>query len=427
MKEKIDLLLFLNQRPILSQSLQYSLKILEMSNLDLAEHIEEKLLENPFLTREYTSSTHSELVENIAYRRQLKDEVMEQLSFLHLSDREGEIAWALIHNLSGNIYLDAEMLRDISKERNIDQLELLKIVNKLRKTSLSSMFTFNLQDKLKIFLENSGKYNENYGKLIRNIDLVFSDDWSTLKKRCKLSDGDLSQMMSTMTGAFLSLDYFPEECVFSTSVDLMVETGVKNAFEVTVNEESIPRVRFNDALYAESAKKCRSSTDKKYVKENAASAELLIKSLNHRNSTLLKVAREVITRQKNFFTDNYQHLVPVSSKSIANALFLHDSTIHRTISNKLISTPRGIFEFKALLPKKVNSVSEEISDYTLKKYIRKLVGQEPKNNPYSDNDIVNLMHSRGINISRRTVAKYRATLDIPNSSDRVRIYKIKSA
>jgi RNA polymerase sigma-54 factor len=397
-----------------------------MSNLDLVEHVEEKLQENPFLTREYASSTHSELVENIAHKRQLKDEVMEQLSFLHLSDREREITWALIHNLSGNIYLDAEMLRDISREKNVDQLELLKIVNKLRKTSLSSLFSFNLQDKLKTFLENSGKYNENYGKLIGNIDLVFSDDWSTLKRRCHLSDAALSQMMSTMSGAFLSLDCFSEECAFSPPVDLVVETRTKNNLEISVDEESIPPVRFNAFLHAESAKKCRSRADKKYVKENATSAELLIKSLNHRNSTLLKVAQEVVSRQKDFFICNDQHLTPISSKSVADALFLHDSTIHRTISNKRISTPRGIFEFKALLPRKINSISEEVSDYALKGYIKELIGQEPKNNPYSDNDIVNFAHSRGINISRRTVAKYRAGLDIPNSSDRVRIYKFNN-
>ncbi|MDR2068054.1 MAG: hypothetical protein LBP41_03645 [Holosporaceae bacterium] len=427
MEKKTDVLLFLSQRPILSQSLQYSLKILEMSNLDLAEHVEEKLLENPFLIREYTSSTHSELVENIAHGRQMNDEVVEQLSFLHLDDRETEIAWSLIHNLSGGAYLNAETLGDISKEKNIDQLELLKIVNKLKKTSLSGMFAFNLQDKFKTFLENSGKYNEEYGKLIRNIDLVLSDDWSTLKRTCKLSDGALSQMISTMTGAFLSLDYFQGECAFPTSVDLVVETRVKNDLEVTINEESVPRVQFNGALHGESAKRCRSCADKKYVKENAASAELLIKSLNHRNSTLLKVAREVISRQKNFFVDKDKHLAPISSKSIANALFLHDSTIRRAISNKLVSTPHGTFEFKALLPRKISSDSEGISDYAIKKHMKKLIDREPRDNPYSDNSIVNFMHSMGINISRRTVAKYRAALNIPNSSDRVRVYKIRSA
>jgi RNA polymerase sigma-54 factor len=426
MKEKAELLLSTHQRPILSQSLQYSLKILEMSNLDLTEHIEERLLENPFLTREYTPSTHSELLENITRGRQLKDEVFEQLSFLHMSDREREIAWTLIHNLSGNIYLDSETLMDISQEKNIDQLELLKIVNKLRKTSLSGMFTFNLQDKLKTFLENSGKYNKDYGKLIRNIDLIFSDEWSTLKKRCKLSEETLIKMMSVMTRALLSPDYFPEECVFSTSVDLTVEVRAKNTLEIAANEESIPRIQFDAPLHAESTKKCRSCADKKYVKEKSASAELLIKALNHRSSTLLKVAREVISRQRNFFVGNDQYLAPIGSKSIGDTLFLHHSTVHRTISNKLISTPRGIFEFKTLLPRKINSISDEISDYALKEYMKELIDNEPKNNPYSDNNIASLMHSKGINISRRTVAKYRAAEKIQNSSERIRIYKIKS-
>jgi RNA polymerase sigma-54 factor len=183
-------------------------------------------------------------------------------------------------------------------------------------------------------------------------------------------------------------------------------------------------VEFDGELYDRSLNKCRSEADKIYIRNNGAEARLLIRAINSRSSVLLKVANEMIGRQRNFFSGRDRCFVPVSTESVARSLFLHESTVGRAVSNKTISTPRGIFELKELLPKKVESVSGEVSDHSVKEYIRNLIRNEPRNSPYSDDNLVSSCNARGIEISRRTISKYRCALRIPNSHERTKIYKM---
>jgi RNA polymerase sigma-54 factor len=343
--------------------------------------------------------------------------------FLNFNDREKEIATALIHNVNYDQYLTNDLLKEISVEKNIHHFALLKIIKKLKKTSLGGLFAFNLQDKLKTFLENAGKYNEEYKILLQNIDLVFSNDWSNLSKKCGLEDSKLSNMLSETLKMLVHSDYSIEDR-FALGVDLMILEKSNNELEITANEVNVPKVQIDNALYAKSLCHCRSKSDKKYIKEKASSANLLIKSLNYRSRTLLKVAKEIIYRQRDFFVGNNPYLAPINIESIANTLFLHGSTVHRAVSNKTISTPCGIFELKSLLPKKIKSNFDTVSDHSIKEYMKKLINNEPKNSPYSDDNIVHLLNTRGVKISRRTISKYRAILNIPSSIVRSKAYRI---
>ncbi|MDR2765959.1 MAG: hypothetical protein LBB63_00640 [Holosporaceae bacterium] len=424
MRGKADILLFARQQQTLSPSLQYSMKILEMNNLLLTEHIEEKLMENPFLVREYEPVDRTESMENLAEKRRPKDELFEQTAFLHLSSLEMDVALALFHNIGENKYLDNELLGEISRENKIDHFQLLKLINKLKKTSLGWMFTFNLQDKLKTFLENSGRYDSDYVKLVENIDLVLSGNMATLKKRCKLGEQELLRMIAGLKGAFPSLEDGDDDPL-SGAVDLLMERSPKNNFEIITNDVLIPKVQFDGDLFLESMKRCHSPLDKKYVKTNATDASLLIKAVNYRNSTLLRVSREIMVRQKAFFLGHDSHLIPINVRSVANVLLLHNSTVHRAIANKVISTPRGTFELKLLLPREIQSASDEISDHFVKEYMKKLIHQESKNCPYSDNDMTEAFHSIGVTISRRTISKYRIALEIPTSASRMQAYRMQ--
>jgi RNA polymerase sigma-54 factor len=216
-----------------------------------------------------------------------------------------------------------------------------------------------------------------------------------------------------------------DDCVYRIP-DIIVERKSKDDFEYEVNKHILPQLSVNRELYDESMRKCRSDVDKKYIQNNFSIAELLIKSVRRRNSTILKILKELVYRQLDFFDNLDSTLRPVSIKSLANSLPIHESTIHRAIHGKTAATPRGIFPLKDLMPKEIKNKTckNAVSDHSIKEYMKKLIGSEPKNSPYSDSNIVSLLNSRGVNISRRTVSKYRSAMSIPNAFARTNIYKI---
>jgi RNA polymerase sigma-54 factor len=187
----------------------------------------------------------------------------------------------------------------------------------------------------------------------------------------------------------------------------------------------IPVVEVNRELYETSRRKSRSDTDKNYIRSQKISAELLIKSVTLRNITLTKIMQEIIYRQRDFFA-GYSGLMPIDAKSIARALMMNESTIYRAISNKTVSTPRGCIDIKSLMPKEIKcELGDSVAtDYSIKEYMKNLISKEPKHTPYSDSNIVYLLNNRGIEISRRTVTKYRNCLNIPNVFQRMKAYAI---
>jgi RNA polymerase sigma-54 factor len=395
-----------------------------MNNFELQEYIKEKSLENPFLVEKHNLENHFDLTEKLRSKDKLQDEIFKEISFSHFDDSEKEITEILVNNIEDEGYLSGELLKYISQEKGISYLNLLKIIHKLKKTPFASMFAFNLQDKLKTFLENENLYSPNYEILIKNIDIVFSDDWSLLKSRYGFRSSELFDMISVLKNAFLLSIDNDNNCSPHKRIDLIMEEKYDNEFRISLDETTSTKVAFDNKLYVKSAQKCRSESDKTYIKNNASNAKLLIKSVGFRSITLLKVVNEITHRQKDFFSGKDPCLIPVSTKSIAYSLFLHESTVNRAVLNKSIATPRGIFELRSLLPREIKSCESRVSDHSIKEYMKTLIKNEPKNDPYSDNHIVSFLDRRGINISRRTVSKYRDILNIPNLTERLKIYKI---
>jgi len=429
MEKIIKTSLFIDQRPTLSLSLQHSLKILAMNNLELQEYQNEKIRENPFLTEKFhgADNCYDQMLE-IPDKNNFLSEIFREVSFFNFSDREKEITATLVNSIDDNEYLKGEMINRISKENNVSYSDLLKIIHKLQNTSFSSMFSFNLQDKIKIFLAercaNFDPYRlKKYETLISNMDLVFSKGWSILKLRYGFGDDELAEMISVIRKVLLS-NFNRDNSVSYPSIDLLIERESPREFAARIESSTLSDISFDDDLYRKSIEKCRAKSDKEYIKNNAADAKLLVKFINNRSITLLKIANEIAYRQRSFLTGADLSLSSVSIKSIACSLSLHESTISRAISNKTVSTPRGIFEMKSLLPRKIEADNDNvITDYSIKEYIKELVRNEPKSNPYSDGKIMSFLNSNGISISRRTVAKYRDALDIPNVVERVKIYK----
>ncbi|GHU16973.1 RNA polymerase sigma-54 factor [Alphaproteobacteria bacterium] len=406
-----------------------------MSGLELCEHLQECIEENPFLEAEwpvnnFSSFDNSQFLENIAEKNTFHDEIYSQMLFLKLNDKEKEIAQILLDGINENGYLNNDLLKYVSREKDIPYFEILPLIKKLQQVSPSGLFSFNLKDKIRITLEAHNKYNRNHGILIENLENISKHGLLYLKNKCGFNDEQLSQMISEINNIGINFNTNAESNDFIYEVpDLIIEIKAKDDLELCINDEARPQISANKCLYEKTIANRCSQNDKKYANDKFSSAELLIKSLNYRNSTLLKIMREIAHHQQDFLEGKSDHMYPLSVKSIASSLIMHESTAHRAISEKTVVTPRGTFDIKALLPKEVKTTDCEnvVSDYSIKEYMKTLINNEPKDNPYSDDHIVSCLNSRGINISRRTVSKYRNAMEIPTSHQRTRLHKILMA
>jgi RNA polymerase sigma-54 factor len=190
-----------------------------------------------------------------------------------------------------------------------------------------------------------------------------------------------------------------------------------NGWRIELNPEALPRIRVNE-LYSEIAKD-RRATDHQYIQNQLQEARWFVKSLENRNDTLLRVATAIVKRQQEFLEQGETAMKPMVLNDISNALDLHESTISRATTNKYMLTPRGVFELKYFFSAGLSTSSGDVTSSTAIQWrIRKLINEEPSDKPYSDSKLTQLLNQDGINVARRTVAKYREGLNIPPSSRR---------
>ena len=189
-----------------------------------------------------------------------------------------------------------------------------------------------------------------------------------------------------------------------------------------MNSETLPRVLVNNQYMARVSKHAAREEDKVYLSECQANAAWLVKSLDQRAKTILKVAREIVRQQDAFLVLGIQHLRPLNLKTVADAISMHESTVSRVTSNKYMATPRGIFELKYFFTTAIASAEggDAHSAEAVRHRVRELIDQESAENVLSDDQIVDSLRKEGIEIARRTVAKYRESLNIPSSVQRRR-------
>ena len=187
---------------------------------------------------------------------------------------------------------------------------------------------------------------------------------------------------------------------------------------VELNPDSVPKLRVNEE-YAALSRQAKSSADSQYIKQHTQEARWFIKSLESRNDTLLKVAHCIVQRQQGFFEHGEEAMKPMVLNDVAEAVDMHESTISRVTTQKYLHCPRGIFELKYFFSSHVSTeTGGECSSTAIRALIKKLVAAENRAKPLSDNKIAELIADQGIQVARRTIAKYRESLNIPSSSQR---------
>jgi RNA polymerase sigma-54 factor len=281
-----------------------------------------------------------------------------------------------------------------------------------------------LAECLALQLKDANRYDPQIARLLDNLELLGSHNLSALRRAVGVDQEELVEMVAEIKGLnpkpglkFGSIQIQP------ILPDVLVRPGPDNGWVVELNTDTLPRVLVNRSYYANVARTARSPQDKGYLLDCLQSANWLVKSLDQRARTILRVAEEIVRQQDGFLTHGVEHLKPLNLRTVADAINMHESTVSRVTSNKYMSTPRGIFELKYFFTSAISAANgggEAHSSEAVRHRMRQLIEAETAHTVLSDDKLVEYLKRDGIDIARRTVAKYREALRIPSSVQRRR-------
>ena len=281
----------------------------------------------------------------------------------------------------------------------------------------------NLTECLAIQLKERDRFDPAMQALVGRLDLLAKHDLAALRRICGVADDDLTEMIAEIK----QLNPKPGLAFGSAVVqpivpDVYVRPGADGGFIVELNSDTLPKVLVNQNYHAEVAKTAKNEKDKTYLADCLQTATWLIRALDQRAKTILKVATEIVRQQDGFFAHGVQHLRPLNLKTIADAIDMHESTVSRVTANKYMATNRGIFELKFFFTSAIAAADggEAHSAEAVRHRIKQLIDAESPQHVLSDDTIVEKLRAAGIDIARRTVAKYREAMRIPSSVQRRR-------
>jgi RNA polymerase sigma-54 factor len=356
----------------------------------------------------------------------LYDHLMWQLNLTPMSDRDRIIAMAIIDAVepSGMLSVTLEDIHSglIAEWDDLELDEVEAVQHRLQQFDPCGACSQNLAECLTVQLQQFDPKTPFLAeaKLITKqyLPLLASRDFRQLMRRTKLKEEELSQAVALIQ----SLNPRPGDMIASGDTEYVVPDVFVEKREgrwvVELNPEIAPRLRIN-ADYASLVKRADSSSDNTFLKDNLQEARWFLKSLQSRNETLLKVASCIVEKQRGFLEYGAEAMKPLVLHDIAEIVEMHESTISRVTTQKFMHTPQGIFELKYFFSSHVSTDSGgECSSTAIRALIKKLVSAENPKKPLSDSKITDLLGEQGIQVARRTIAKYRESLNIPPSNER---------
>ena len=284
----------------------------------------------------------------------------------------------------------------------------------------------NLAECLALQLAERDRLDPAMRALLDNLDVLARHDLDGLKNLCAVDEEDMAEMIAEIRDLNSKPGLlFDHEVAQPVVPDVLIRREADGLWRVEMNSETLPRLLVNARYSALVESLGRGSKERTYLTECLADANWLVKSLDQRARTIMKVASEIVRQQENFLEHGITHLRPLNLRTVADAIEMHESTVSRVTSNKYVSTPRGIFELKYFFTSAIASSEggDAHSAEAVKHRIRGLIEAEEASKVYSDDRLVELLRDGGIDIARRTVAKYRESMDIPSSVQRRRMKK----
>ncbi|KGF68201.1 RNA polymerase sigma54 factor [Hoeflea sp. BAL378] len=354
----------------------------------------------------------------------LRDHVAEQIAFAFADPAERLIATELADQLDAAGYLTGE-ISETAERLGADPHRIEAVLARLQEFEPAGIFARSLSECLALQLARKDRLDPAMAALVGNLELLARRDFAALTRICGVDEEDLLDMMAEIR----ALDPKPGTRFETGSSEMIVpDVAVRPASDggwaIELNPETLPRVLVNQTYFATvSGKMARNAAGQDFLSECLQTANWLARSLDQRARTIMKVATEIVRQQDAFLLHGVDHLRPLNLKAVAEAIGMHESTVSRVTSNKYMITPRGVFELKYFFTVSIASAQaggDAHSAESVRHRIRGLIEQELPQAVLSDDDLVDLLKQAGIEIARRTVAKYREAMAIPSSVQRRR-------
>jgi len=448
------------QKLVMTPQLQQAIKMLQLSNLELSQRIEEELIENPALEMEDRDErtgnelTEEEILEHMERTREekvvddfneellidqrsypqsapegedrkrefiegalsrdmtLKEYLMRQISLLKIQPEDLEVAEVLISFINDAGYL-SETIENISSEFSISTQRLDAVLNIIQTLDPPGIGARSIQECLIIQLRNRGHYPIAEKLVLDHLNRIKLRKYDEIAKKTHISKANLKDALALIS----SLEPYPGRQFNSEEVryiipDVIIEKR-EGVFVVITNDLGIPKLRVNRYFEYLLKKKDSERRVKDFVSDRVQRARTFIHSVQQRESTLLRVSKAILERQIDFFEKGPLHLRPLTLRDIAEMVDLHESTISRITSSKYAQTPYGVFRMKYFFSNPIQAKGrQDFSSTSIREIIKEIVQNEGSKNHLSDQKIAELLQKRGIKIARRTVAKYRKELHI---------------
>lgn len=354
----------------------------------------------------------------------LQDYLMWQVELTPFSDTDRAIATSIVDAVDETGYLTVP-LEDILESMGDDEIdidEIEAVLKRIQRFDPVGVAAKDLRDCLLIQLSQFDKttpWLEEARLIISDhLDLLANHDFRTLMRVTRLKEDVLKEAVNLIQ----SLDPRPGQSIQTGEPEYVIPDVLvrkhNGRWTVELNSDSIPRLQINQH-YASMCNSARNDGDSQFIRSNLQDAKWLIKSLESRNDTLLRVSRCIVEQQQAFFEQGEEYMKPMVLADIAQAVEMHESTISRVTTQKYLHSPRGIFELKYFFSSHVNTEGGgEASSTAIRALVKKLIAAENPAKPLSDSKLTSLLSEQGIMVARRTVAKYRESLSIPPSNQR---------
>ncbi len=358
----------------------------------------------------------------VSAERTLPDHLAEQLSLAIADPVRRMIGQFLIDTVDESGYLTGD-LDAIAERLGAPISEVEAVLGIIQTFDPPGVCARNLSECLAIQLKERNRHDPAMRALLEHLDLLARRDFASLRRLCGVDDADLADMIAEIR----RLNPKPGLAFGSAVVqpivpDVFVRAGQDGAWAVELNSDTLPKVLVNQTYYSEVSKTAKGESDKSYLADCLQTATWLIRALDQRAKTILKVSTEIVRQQDAFFAHGVQFLRPLNLKTVADAISMHESTVSRVTANKYMATSRGIFELKYFFTSSIaaSDGGEAHSAEAVRHRIKQLIDAESAQDVLSDDTIVEKLREAGIDIARRTVAKYREAMRIPSSVQRRR-------
>ena len=352
----------------------------------------------------------------------LADHLAAQIALTFADAADRLIATELAGTLSEAGYLEADTA-ELADRLGVTEERVETVLARCQTLDPAGAFARDLAECLALQLEARDRLDPAMAALIAHLDLLARRDFAALRRFCGVDDEDLVDMLAEIR----TLDPKPGAAFASATADpvvpdVLVSPAPDGSWAVELNSETLPRVLVDQTYHSRIAGAARGAAEREFLSECLQNANWLTRSLDQRARTILKVAGEIVRQQDAFLTHGVRHLKPLTLRMVADAIGMHESTVSRVTANKYVLTPRGVFELRFFFTSAIASAEggEAHSAEAVRDRIRELVDGETPVDVLSDDTIVDILRKSGVDIARRTVAKYREGMNIPSSVQRRR-------